>query len=76
VIGRSVEGNEEVIAFVQLIPGSSVTSAELAEYAARQLAPYKRPSQVLIVSAMPVTPTGKVIKDELAKMVEYSAPSR
>jgi acyl-CoA synthetase (AMP-forming)/AMP-acid ligase II len=76
VIGRSVEGNEEVIAFVQLIPGSSVTSAELAEYAARQLAPYKRPSQVLIVSAMPVTPTGKVIKDELAKIVEYSAPSR
>jgi long-chain acyl-CoA synthetase len=76
VIGRSVEGNEEVIAFVQLIPGSSVTATELAEYAARHLAPYKRPSQVLIVSAMPVTPTGKVIKDDLAKMVEYSAQPR
>jgi len=76
VIGRSVEGNEEVIAFIQLIPGSSVTVPELAEYAARHLAPYKRPSQLLIVSAMPVTPTGKVIKDELAKMGEYSAQSR
>jgi len=48
----------------------------LAEYAARHLAPYKRPSQVLIVSAMPVTPTGKVIKDDLTKMVEYSAQPR
>jgi long-chain acyl-CoA synthetase len=76
VIGRSVEGNEEVIAFVQLIPGSSVTATEFAEYAARHLAPYKRPSQVLIVSAMPVTPTGKVIKDDLTKMVEYSAQPR
>ena len=34
VIGRSVEGNEEVVAFVQLVPGSSVTATELAEYAA------------------------------------------
>ena len=76
VIGRSVEGNEEVIAFVQLIPSSSVTATELAEYAARHLAPYKRPSQVLIVFAMPVTPTGKVIKDDLTKMVEYSAQPR
>jgi len=76
VIGRSVEGNEEVIAFVQLIPGSSATATELAEYAARHLASYKRPSQVLIVPAMPVTPTGKIIKDELTKMVEYSAQSR
>ncbi len=76
VIGRTIEGNEEVIAFVQLIPGSSVTGLELAEHAAGHLAPYKRPSQVLIVPAMPVTPTGKVIKDELAKMVEFSTQSR
>ena len=76
VIGRSTAGNEEVVAFAQLIPGSSVTATELAEHAARHLAPYKRPSQVLIVSSMPVTPTGKVIKDELTKMAEYSTQSR
>ena len=76
VIGRSIEGNEEVVAFVQLIPDSSVTATELAEYAARNLSPYKRPSQVLIVPAMPVTPTGKVIKDELTKIIEYSTQSK
>jgi hypothetical protein len=59
VIGRSVEGNEEVVAFAQPLPGSPVTVTELAEHAARHLAPYKRQSQILIVSAIPVSPTGK-----------------
>jgi long-chain acyl-CoA synthetase len=75
VIGRPVEGSqgdEEVVAFVQPLPGSPVTDRELAEHAARHLAPYKRPSQFLLVHAMPLTPTGKVVKDELAKMVATS----
>jgi len=75
VIGRSaegVEGGEEVVAFVELLPGSSLTETELAEHAARHLAPYKRPSQILFVAAMPLTPTGKVVKDELAKMAQFT----
>jgi long-chain acyl-CoA synthetase len=67
VIGRSVEGDEEVIAFVQPLPDSPLTAADLAEYAARHLAPYKRPSQILLVPTLPVTPTGKVVKAELAR---------
>jgi long-chain acyl-CoA synthetase len=72
VIGRAVqgvEGGEEVIAFVQLSGGSALTVGELADHAARNLAPYKRPSQIVLVPEMPLTPTGKVRKDELAKMV-------
>jgi acyl-CoA synthetase (AMP-forming)/AMP-acid ligase II len=72
VIGRSVDGDEEVVAFVQLLPHSPVTAVDVAEYAARHLAPYKRPSQILLVAAMPVTPTGKVVKTELARMIEQS----
>ena len=75
VIGRSVEGaegDEEVIGFVQLSPGSPLTALELSEHAAQHLAPYKRPSQILIVPTMPLTPTGKVLKDELAKTAELS----
>jgi acyl-CoA synthetase (AMP-forming)/AMP-acid ligase II len=71
VIGRSVagaEGGEEVVAFLQLAPGATTTTAEFAEHAARSLAPYKRPSRFLFVSSMPLTPTGKVVKDELEKM--------
>lgn len=70
VIGRSGEGvvgQEEVIAFVQLAPGATSTVGELAEYAAQHLAPYKCPTQILLVSSMPQTGSGKILKDELAK---------
>jgi acyl-CoA synthetase (AMP-forming)/AMP-acid ligase II len=76
VIGRSVDDNEEVVAFVQPLPDSRLTYLELAEYAARHLTPYKRPSQILLVKAMPLTPTGKIMKDELAKMAASAAPVR
>ena len=72
VIGRAVEGDEEVVAFIQLCPNAELTAGDLAEYAGRHLAPYKRPSQIVLVSQMPLTPTGKVIKAELAKMLEHS----
>jgi long-chain acyl-CoA synthetase len=72
VIGRTVEGNEEVVAFIQPQPGSKLTATQVAEYAAQHLASYKRPSQILLVPSMPLTPTGKVVKGELAKMAEYS----
>jgi acyl-CoA synthetase (AMP-forming)/AMP-acid ligase II len=71
VIGRTVDGTkggEEVIAYVQLASSSSISGAELAKHAAQHLAPYKRPSQILLVSSIPLTATGKVIKGELAKL--------
>ncbi len=70
VIGRNVagvDGGEEVIAFVQPAPSSPLSAADMAEHAAKYLAPYKRPSQILLVPSMPLTPTGKVMKEELAK---------
>ena len=76
VIGRTVQGveaDEEVVAFVQLLPDSSLKTDELAEHAARHLAPYKTPSRILLVPTMPMTPTGKIVKDELAKMVGSSS---
>jgi long-chain acyl-CoA synthetase len=76
VIGRPVagtEGGEEVVAFVQLVPSSPTSEAELAQHAAKHLAPYKRPSQILLVPSMPLTPTGKVIKGELAKMAQFAS---
>ncbi len=72
VIGQPVngsEGDEEIVAFVQLAPESELTTEELAEYAGHQLVPYKRPSKIQFVRSMPLTPTGKVMKDELLKML-------
>jgi long-chain acyl-CoA synthetase len=70
VIGRSMEGDEEVVAFVQPVPDSRITPEDLAEYAARRLTAYKRPSQILLVPTMPVTPTGKIVKAELTKIAD------
>jgi acyl-CoA synthetase (AMP-forming)/AMP-acid ligase II len=66
VIGRAVPGNEEVVAFVQLLPGSTVTPSDLMAHAARLLTPYKRPSEISIVNALPAGSTGKILKHHLA----------
>ena len=62
VIGRSVPGNEEVVAFVQLLPGSTVTPSDLMAHAARLLTPYKRPSEIIIVDGLPAAATDKILK--------------
>ncbi len=68
VIGRTIQGDEEILAFVQLSPGSHLTETDLAEYTAKHLAPYKRPSHFVFVSTMPMTPSGKIAKADLAKI--------
>ena len=76
VIGRSVDGDEEVVAFIQTVPNSQLTVAQFSEYAAQYLAPYKRPSQIVLIPNMPLTPTGKVAKAELAKMLQNNCSPR
>jgi long-chain acyl-CoA synthetase len=78
VVGRTVDGNkggEEVVAYVQLAPSSSITDADLAQHAAQHLAPYKRPSHIVMVASMPLTPTGKIMKGELPKLSPLSHSS-
>jgi long-chain acyl-CoA synthetase len=74
VIGRTVEGaGEEVIAYVQLAPSATASESDLAQYAAQHLAPYKRPSQIFLVQSMPLTPTGKIAKAELANIAPVAS---
>lgn len=67
VVGRSADGNEEVVAFVQLLKGSNVTPSELMAFAGKQLTSYKRPSQIIVLDALPATSTGKILKHKLAE---------
>jgi acyl-CoA synthetase (AMP-forming)/AMP-acid ligase II len=69
VIGQTVGGEEEVVAFVQLQPGSTGTADDVAKYASNNLAPYKQPSRIFVVKEIPLTPTGKPKKEELAKLL-------
>lgn len=67
VVGRAADGNEEVVAFVQLLKGSNVTPSELMAFASKQLTSYKRPSQIIVLDALPATSTGKILKHKLAE---------
>jgi long-chain acyl-CoA synthetase len=67
VVGRPVEGNEEVVAFVQLLKGSNVTAQDLMAHIAPQLTSYKRPSEIVLMDALPATSTGKLLKHKLAE---------
>ncbi|HEX7466204.1 MAG TPA: AMP-binding protein, partial [Usitatibacter sp.] len=68
VVGRPADGDEEVVAFVELVPSAQVTPAELLEWAAASLAPYKRPAEIVVMASLPHAPNGKVLKGRLAQM--------
>jgi long-chain acyl-CoA synthetase len=67
VVGRAVQGNEEVVAFVQLLQGSTIGPEELMAHVAPQLTSYKRPSEIIVLDALPATSTGKILKHRLAE---------
>lgn len=63
VVGRGDgRGNEEVIAFIQPVPGTSVSEAELSSFIRDELAPYKRPSHFVFADALPAASSGKILK--------------
>lgn len=75
VVGRQVEGNEEVVAFVQCEPGVEVELAELKAFIAERLAPYKRPTQIVFVDTLPSTASGKILKGRLRDLAQQEGAS-
>ncbi len=69
VVGRPVEGNEEVVAFVQLLQGTPTSVEELMAHVAPQLTSYKRPSEIIVLPVLPATSTGKILKHKLAELL-------
>jgi acyl-CoA synthetase (AMP-forming)/AMP-acid ligase II len=66
VVGRALaDGNEEVVAFVQPAAGSALLPAELEDWAAAHLAPYKRPARIVFMDNLPAAANGKVLKHRL-----------
>ncbi|MFL6664201.1 MAG: class I adenylate-forming enzyme family protein, partial [Rhizobacter sp.] len=65
VVGRTVPGDEEVIAFVEPIAGRRIDGDDLRGFLRERLAPYKVPSEVVCMERLPATGTGKLLKAEL-----------
>jgi len=63
VIGRKeADGNEQVLAFVELRPGCTLEHTALHAHLREQLAPYKRPTHIEVMETLPTNPNGKILK--------------
>jgi long-chain acyl-CoA synthetase len=56
---------EEVKAFIVRKPGAEISVEELLGWCRDQMAAYKYPRQIEFRAALPVSPTGKILKREL-----------
>lgn len=65
VVGETVDGNENVVAYVQRTAGSSLTEDALQGYIKPLLTAYKRPSRIEFMEPLPTAPSGKVLKHKL-----------
>lgn len=70
VIGRAIEGDEEILAFVEPAPGQVVEESEILAHVRNQLAPYKMPRRVIVVDELPSAPNGKILKAKLKETAE------
>jgi long-chain acyl-CoA synthetase len=68
VVGRAVEGNEEVVAFIEVAQDAAVSEAALRAWLKERLSPYKVPAQIVIMQQLPAAPTGKILKKELQRI--------
>jgi acyl-CoA synthetase (AMP-forming)/AMP-acid ligase II len=67
VLGRPVEGNEEIIAFVEMLPERQCEVDEIKSFLKSRLAQYKLPQQIIVMHDLPVAPNGKIKKNDLKK---------
>ncbi|TWG88617.1 acyl-CoA synthetase (AMP-forming)/AMP-acid ligase II [Cupriavidus gilardii J11] len=69
VVGSpAADGNEAIIAFVEMREGEPFDAAALHAYLAEQLSPYKRPARIVRLAAIPTTASGKLHKHQLRRM--------
>ncbi|MBV1855173.1 long-chain-fatty-acid--CoA ligase [Catellatospora tritici] len=67
------EHGEEICAAVALKDGATATAEELREHVKTQAAAYKYPRHVWIVDELPKSPTGKILKREVAAPADLVA---
>jgi acyl-CoA synthetase (AMP-forming)/AMP-acid ligase II len=69
VVGRpSADGNEEVIAFIEVECDAAPDMAGLRTFLSARIAPYKRPVIVQRIATLPTTVSGKLKKQELRRL--------
>jgi long-chain acyl-CoA synthetase len=76
VVGRPDSRlGEEVVAYVSLRPGATVTAEDLTEHAKAHLSAHKYPREIRIVPEVPLTSVGKLDRKRLRTMVRADTPA-
>ncbi|XP_062211412.1 4-coumarate--CoA ligase-like 7 [Phragmites australis] len=70
------EAGQIPIALVVRQSGSKVTEAQVMDYVAERVAPYKKIRKVLFVDAIPKSPAGKILRKQLANYVQFGCVSK
>ncbi len=65
VIGRTVDDNEEVLAFVEVVQGAMLERRQLQTWLQDNLSPYKIPAKIYVVASLPAAASGKILKRDL-----------
>lgn len=74
VVGRdTADRNEEVVAFVEASHDATLDLDELRLYLKERLSPYKRPTAIIEIPAIPTTASGKLLKRDLKKLAQDAA---
>ncbi|WP_020651779.1 class I adenylate-forming enzyme family protein [Massilia niastensis] len=69
VVGRALPGGEEeVVAFVEA--AQEIAPEALQAWLRPRLAPYKRPSRIVFMAALPAAPSGKILKSKLKALAD------
>jgi len=56
---------EAVTAFVVVRRGEKITEQEIIDRCKKELAPFKVPKKIVLMDALPKTPTGKILKRDM-----------
>ncbi|KAJ4834307.1 hypothetical protein Tsubulata_034320 [Turnera subulata] len=70
------EAGQVPMALVVKHPTSNISERDIMEFAAKQVAPYKKIRHVAFVSTIPKNPAGKILRRNLRKMIAERPPSK
>ena len=70
VVGNIISGDEEIIAFIKLLPGRQLTESDIDTFLKEKLTAYKRPDKILFIEDMPASPSGKILLSKLKEKVK------
>lgn len=74
VVGLAeADGNEQIVAFIELQAAASWDEAALGRHLAERLAAYKRPARCIVLPALPTTSNGKLLKRALIETLHATS---